>query len=144
MYGNGWPGSTASGVSTGKISSRNRSPERLVVLGDRRVLDELDARRGQALAELEIDRRLVGDELEDAGPGRRQLLGRRSGRPATAPSDPAATCWRRPLIRIWKNSSSIDGEDRHEPDPLEERRSRVGASWRTRLLYSSHDSSRLR
>ena len=24
MYGNGWPGSTASGVSTGKISSRNR------------------------------------------------------------------------------------------------------------------------
>ncbi len=24
MYGNGWPGSTASGVRTGKISSRNR------------------------------------------------------------------------------------------------------------------------
>ena len=28
MYGNGWPGSTASGVRTGKISSMNRSRSR--------------------------------------------------------------------------------------------------------------------
>src|SRR5215211_7321611 len=49
-------------------------PERLVVLGHRGVLDDADARRGEGLAEVDVDGRMLGNELENADTGLLQLL----------------------------------------------------------------------
>ena len=48
--------------------------ERLVVLRDRRVVDDLDALGGERAPDRDVDRRVVGDELEDPGAGGGQLL----------------------------------------------------------------------
>ena len=53
--------------------------ERFVVLGDRRVVDQLDPFRGERAADRHEDRRMIGHQLEDARTGGRQLL---VGRPA--------------------------------------------------------------
>ena len=83
------------------------------------------------------DRRVLGDELEDPLAGGGQLLGRPSGRRARARPSRPATCWRRPAIRTWKNSSRLFAKIVRNFT-----RSRRGfrssrASWRTRALNSS-------
>ena len=113
------------------------------MLRDVGVVDDLDALRGELLADLDVHRRVLGDELEDAAAGRGELLGRRPAVRRVGEA-PASTCWRRPATRIWKNSSRMPAKIVRNFT-----RSRSGlrasrASYRTRALKSSHDSSRLR
>ncbi len=94
--------------------------ERLVMLGDRRVVDELDAFRGERAADRHEDRRMVGDELEDARTDRRQLL---VGGPAVggagdlAGLDLLAQAGDPDLEELVE----VAGEDGQELDPLEQR-----------------------
>ncbi len=92
MYGNGWPGSTASGVRTGKTrSSKNWSSERTLGFGRVRVRHDVDALAAQGRHELVEERRVepldqTGDHLADRG----QLLRRRAAvdrRPVDAGHD---------------------------------------------------------
>ena len=48
--------------------------EGLVVLGDRRVVEQLDPLGGERAPDRDVDRRVVGDEFEDARAGGRELL----------------------------------------------------------------------
>ena len=92
--------------------------ERLVVLGDRGVVDELDAFLGQSLADLDVDRRVVGDEAEDALAGDGQLLVRRAavGRAGDlAGLDLLAQTGDPDLEELVE----VVGEDGQELDPLE-------------------------
>ena len=63
-------------------------PQRLVVLRDRGVLEELDAFGSQRPPDIDVDRGVVGDELEDPRAGGRELfLGRAAvGRTETLPA----------------------------------------------------------
>ena len=118
--------------------------ERLVVLGDRGVVEELDALGGERPADVEVDRGVVGDEVEDALPRGRRAARRRvrpSGERATLP---ASTCWRRPAIRTWKNSSRLPAKIVRNLTRSSRGLRSSRASWRTRALNSSQDSSRLR
>ena len=76
MYGNGWPGSTASGVRTGIDLVVEALAEGLVMLGDVVVVEDLDALGGELVAQVGEDRRLLGHQLEDARLDRVELLGR--------------------------------------------------------------------
>ena len=120
MYGNGWPGSTASGVRTGKISSRNRWRRASWCSGMARVVDELDALGGERAADVDEDRRVVGDELEHALAGRGQLLGRGAavrGAGDLAGLDLLAQAGDPDLEELVE----VAREDGQELDPLEER-----------------------
>ena len=117
--------------------------ERLVVLRDRRVVDQLDALGGEGPADVDVDRRVVGDELADALADGGELL---LGGPAVGRAGDASdsSCWRRPATRTWKNSSRLPAKMARNLT-----RSRSGlrssrASWSTRALNSSQLSSRLR
>ena len=91
-----------------------------MVLGDRRVVDDLDALGREALAQLQEDRRVLGDELEDALAGVRQLLAGRPpvGRPGDGSRlDLLAQAGDADLEELVE----VAGEDRQELDPLEER-----------------------
>ena len=115
-----------------------------MVLRDRRVVDDLDALGRERRAELDVDRGVLGDELEDALAGRGELLRRRSGRRATAATVPASTCWRRPATRTWKNSSRLPAKIARNLTRSSSGLRSSRASSRTRALKSSQDSSRLR
>ena len=147
MYGNGCAGSTASGVSTGKMRSSNTRVELgAVVVGEVVPVGELDA------GLLERGRDLLG---EDRGLARRRARRRASriarscstwsrpsggvgahARPRAAPAGPDTRTWKnssRFVLKIARNfARSSSGS--------------VGssASASTRALKSSHDSSRLR
>ena len=107
MYGNGWPGSTASGVSTGKIRCSNVSTRNFSSSSSRSSQRE---RRDAA----------GGQRRDDLVEEQRAAAARRAPRPARAPRgaagagvrpsgeatpSPAATCSLRPATRTWKNSS---------------------------------------
>ena len=57
---------------------------------------------------------------------------------------PASTCWRRPATRTWKNSSRLPAKMARNLTRSSSGFRSSRASWRTRALNSSHDSSRLR
>ena len=103
----------------------------LVMVGDLAVVEDRDALFGQLVAELGEDRRVVADRAPGPGSGSRPAVGRRAAVREVA-VEPAATCWRSPATRTWKNSSSMLAKiDRNLT------RSRGGlrssrASWRTR------------
>ena len=94
--------------------------ERLVVLGDGRVVDELDALGRERPADVDEDRRVVGDEVEDALAGGRQLLV--GGAPVGRAGDLAG-------LDLLAQAGDADleelvevaGEDGQELDPLEQR-----------------------
>ena len=110
MYGNGCAGSTASGVSTGKMrcvvdldaarlrSSASRSSQRD---------DSMPAAASAGQQLVEEHRLLAGDELADAG----SLISVscwRGVRPSGVGSSmPAATWSLRAATRTWKNSSRL-------------------------------------
>ena len=66
---------------------------------------------------------------------------RPSGARATAP---ASICWRRPAMRTWKNSSRLLAKIARNLTRSSSGLRASRASWRTRPLNSSQDSSRLR
>ena len=95
--------------------------ERVVVLRDRGVLDDLDALARRAPADVGPKiARVVGDELEDPLAGRRELL---AGGPAVrrratvAGLDLLAQAGDADLEELVE----VAGEDRQELDPLEQR-----------------------
>ena len=118
--------------------------ERLVVLRDRGVVDDLDALGRERPADVDVDRRVLGDELEDPRRGRPRAAPRRSGRRASGRRLPASTCWRRPATRTWKNSSRLPAKMARNLTRSSSGLRSSRASRRTRALNSSHDSSRLR
>src|SRR3954454_12725157 len=63
-----------------------------------------------------------------------------SGAPAIAP---ASTCWRSPAIRTWKNSSRLPAKMARNLARSSNGLRSSRASWSTRALNSSQDSSRL-
>ena len=94
--------------------------ERVVVLRDRRVLDQLDALRGERPADVHEDRRVVGDELEHAlARGRELFLGGPAvGRAGDlAGLDLLAQAGHAHLEELVE----VAREDRQELDPLEQR-----------------------
>ena len=94
--------------------------ERVVVLGDRGVVDELDPLGGERPADRDVDRRVVGDEVEDALAGGGQLLvgGPAVGRAGDlAGLDLLAQAGDPDLEELVE----VAGEDRQELDPLEQR-----------------------
>ena len=122
MYGNGWAGSTASGVRTGWICWANRSSNRrrsLLLRSDQRTTARpLLGQRGQQLGGDELGLRQhhlvrqLGDPVQPlAG---RVTAGARcrhaGGDPAAQRSDPH-----------HEELVQVAGEDRGEPDPLEQR-----------------------
>ena len=146
MYGNGWPGPTASGVSTGKIWWANTRFE-LRALGLGRVLDgaDDDPLGGQRGAEvLPPEPRLLGRELDralaDLGRASAAACGRRATEPATRTRPGRAA----PATRTMKNSSRL-----LEKMPQNLMRSSSGsfgsaARSSTRAFRSSQESSRFR
>ncbi len=94
--------------------------ERLVVLRDRGVVEELDAFGGERPPDVDVDRGVVGDELEDARAGGRELL---LGRAAVGRTGDAAG------LDLLAQAGDADleelvevaREDRQELDPLEQR-----------------------
>ena len=94
--------------------------ERLVVLGDRRVVEQFDPLGGQRPPDRDVDRRVVGDELEDARAGGRELL--LGGPPVGRAGDLAG-------LDLLAQAGDADleelvevaGEDGQELHPLEQR-----------------------
>ena len=95
-------------------------PERLMVLGDSRVVDQLDALRGERTAHGEIDRGMFGNELQDSCPRRRELLvgGPTVGRPGDLARLHLLPQARHPDL---EELIEIAREDGQELDPLEQR-----------------------
>ena len=94
--------------------------ERGVMLGDVRVVDDLDAFGGKRPPDLDEDRRMVGDERQDPLANGRDLFPRRP--PVGGPSDGA----RLDLLAQARDADleelvEIAGEDGQELDPLEQR-----------------------
>ena len=93
----------------------------VVVLGDRRVVDDLDPsassssrRRSRKIAECSAtSSRMRSRAATSCSAGVRP-----SGERVTAP---ASTCWRRPAIRTWKNSSRLPAKMARNSRPLEQR-----------------------
>ena len=118
MYGNGWAGSTASGVSTGKICSRkyvrSRSRSSVVQVDPAHDLDLLG---GECRADVDLVKHAACRLISSARPvsDESQLLPRGAARPALAPAARSAAaasarppgpcrtrpgCWRR-----WRGTS---------------------------------------
>ena len=68
---------------------------------------------------------------------------RPSGRRASGATLPASTCWRRPATRTWKNSSRLPAKIARNLTRSSSGLRSSRASYRTRALNSSQDSSRL-
>ena len=94
--------------------------EGLVVLRDRRVVEQLDPLGGERAPDRDVDRRVVGDELEDARAGGRKLL--LGGAPIGRTGDLAG-------LDLLAQAGDADleelievaGEDGQELHPLEQR-----------------------
>ena len=94
--------------------------ECLVVLGDRRVVEQLDPLGGERAPDRDVDRRVVRDELEDARAGGRELL--LGGAPIGRAGDLAG-------LDLLAQAGDADleelvevvGEDGQELHPLEQR-----------------------
>ena len=74
MYGNGWPGVDGERRQDREDLVEEPLAEGVVVLGDRGVVEELDALGRERAPDVDEDRRMVGDELEDPLPGGGELL----------------------------------------------------------------------
>ena len=146
MYGNGCAGSTASGVSTGKMrSSNSRVSCGLLVVVEVVPVGELDAGLLQTGRDVLGERaRLPADELLDPGPDRAELLDLVEAVRATLVRTPAASCSCRPDTRTWKNSSRFELKIARNLARSSRGSDASSASASTRALKSSHDSSRLR
>ena len=126
MNGNGWPGPTPSGVSTGKTSrSKRRSISRSSFSEQSSTACDADALVGErraelALQELRLPLRQVGDPRADRGErlARRQAVGRAHDEAGRGLVEQAATRTDEELVEVL-------GEDRAELHPLEERDVRV-------------------
>ena len=120
MYGNGWPGSTASGVSTGKISSKKRCAQLQVALRPLVVADDADALLGQLVADRGERLGVLGDHRQQPRPDRVERLrgahavGRRA-RPAGL--DLLLQAGDADLEELVE----VAGEDGQEADALEQR-----------------------
>ncbi len=80
MYGNGWPGSTASGVRTGIDLVEEALAERLVVLRDGGVVEQFDALVGQRAPDVQVDGRVLRGRARARASGWRRAAPRRCGR----------------------------------------------------------------
>ena len=114
MYGNGWPGPTASGVSTGKTSLvKSRSScasSSCVELVD--VRDD-DAGLGERRPQLALpEPRLACGQLEHALADLGQRLERRAA-VRRRDGEPGVACSVRPATRTMKNSSRFDEKNLH-------------------------------
>ena len=147
MYGNGCAGSTASGVSTGKMRSSNtsRSSSRWLGFSSSQSTMRTPAAREQRPTLLVEDRVLPARPAPGAGPDRVELLARaqpvRRGRVAR----PAADLLPQPGDADLEELVEVAAEDREELDALEQRlRASSAASASTRSSKSSRESSRFR
>ena len=146
MYGNGWPGSTASGVRTGKISSKKRRRSSQLALGP-----VLVARRCGSLpsASSSRDRRERLGVLGDWSWQQRDRGSRRASRCAAGRRGVGVGAARRDLL-LQTGDADLEElvEVAREDAPGSGRARAAGcarrcASYRTRSLNSSQDSSRL-
>ena len=126
MYGNGWPGSTASGVSTGKTcDSKNSSTDQPFFrreIGHAQQLDAVRVQLGQQMVveTLVLELHQLGDALRDRG----ELLGGRHairGPVLDAGCDLPAKTGDTHHVELVE----IRAEDRKELQPLEQRVSRI-------------------
>ena len=146
MWGKGWPGSTASGVSTGKMRWSNSSPRYVAVVvvdvvPPAHVDPGLGQRRHHPVGE---DRRLLVDQVDHRHPDGPQLLRRRRARRATRLRARAACCSLRIATRTWKNSSRLLAKMARNLARSSTGVSGSSARASTRWLNSSQLSSRLR
>ena len=123
-YGKGCAGSTASGVSTGKMRASNSRAER-------RAIARVEARssatmrmpglgeRGRELLREDVLRRRA--RARARARGSRGAAARACGRRARSPGRGASRCAWRPATRTWKNSSRLRLVIGEELDALEER-----------------------
>ena len=95
-------------------------PQRLVVLRHRVVVDDRHTLGGQALAEVEEDRRVLGDELEHALPSLRELLCRRAT-VRRAGDGPGLHLLAQPGDADLEELVEVAGKDRRELHAFEER-----------------------
>jgi hypothetical protein len=119
MYGKGWPGSTASGVRTGKISSWKRLAQLQVALRPFVVADDADPRRPAGSRSWRIRLR-VSASSGSSVPGCVELLGR-----AHAVGRGMRAAGRDLLLQAGdadlEELVEVAGEDRQEADALEQR-----------------------
>ena len=144
--GNGWPGSTASGVSTGKTERRKycRAARRVSASRDfqsRRCIPAPPApgadRRDSSF---DAASTCVRTSVADA----RELLARRSGRRGSSRCTAASSCSCRPETRIMKNSSRFDEKIARNFRRSSSGQRGLSASASTRSLNASQDISRLK
>ena len=127
MYGNGWPGPTASGVSTGKdlaLETARQLLELLSARSPRRVRRRFLRRPAPVSA-----RASTASTARDIRSSARSRISA-SASDAVRPSGervptPASSCPRRPATRTMKNSSRCEREDGAEANALEQRHARV-------------------
>ena len=142
MYGNGWPGSTASGVRTGKISSRKRWRSASWCSG----MAAYSTSSTPSAASVRRTSTKIAEWSATSSSTRSRAAAscssavRPSGERATLP---ASTCWRRPATRTWKNSSRLPAKMARNLTRSSSGLRSSRASCSTRALNSSHDSSRL-
>ncbi len=122
MYGNGWAGSTASGVSTGKICSRNISCSRCCSSRAQLVpADHRDALAGEQRPHALVEHprvpghQLVGEQADLVEHLARLEPGRRPHR------DPGGDPALEPGHAHHEELVEVAGEDREEPRTLEQR-----------------------
>ena len=144
MYGNGWPGPTPSGVSTGNTSRSNVADSSASSSSSSSATGTMQIPRGvQRLAQVAVqscdwrsDSSITRSRMSDS-----TACGVRPSAERTPM--PAAACRSSPATRTMKNSSRFD-------EKIEQKRTRSSsgsagsaASSSTRALKSSHESSRL-
>ena len=145
MYGNGWPGPTASGVSTGKISRSKYASSLRISLSEQSSIVAISIPAAASAGRRSRRQRRAWRALRASTRSRIAT----SAWPAVIPSTertprPASSSSSRPATRTMKNSSRCWAKIAANLT-----RSRSGSAWssaisRTRLLYSSDESSRLR
>ena len=144
MNGNGCAGSTASGVSTGKICVHEAlvEPVALVARSSSPGSTTAMPASAQLVAQLAPARLLVAHQLAGALRDRVELLRRRQAvlaRRGDAGEHLAFQAGDADHVELVE----IAGRDRQEAQPLEQRMGLVAASSSTRSLKASQDSSRL-
>ena len=145
MNGNGWAGSIACGVSTGKICSRKCwSSQVSASLVERLVADHVRCPRRRARrCKVGPDIVLAGDQLVGFGGDRGELL--RGGQPVgRAFLDAERLVGLEAGDPDHEEFVEIAGRDRQEAEPLEQRMRGLHASSSTRRLNASQLSSRLK